>query len=244
MHYLLLALIVVIAAALAARLLLSADPKTLARTIRTVGGGGLVVLAGLLAVLGRFAYALPLLLIGLGLMGKQLPFGLGGFNWPGGGQKSPGRRSRVRTSYLEMELDHDTGSVDGTVRRGPLQGRRLGELSLAELYDLYRDCESAGDQSAALLEAFLDRAHPDWRQGARAGAGAKGGSGRSRSRPGATDMSREEAYEVLGLKPGAEPDDIRKAHRALIKKYHPDQGGSTYLAAQINKAKQILLPDD
>jgi len=237
MHYLLLALLVVVVLALGLRMFAHADVKALAKGIKLYGGGGLLAVAALFAVMGRFGWALPLGLIGFTLLRNQIPFGA--LNWPGQRQKSAGQASRVRTAMLEMELDHDTGAVDGRVLAGAFEDRTLSDLSLEELNQLYDACEDAGDQSAALLEAFLDRAHPEWREGAGGKRRkARGGGARAPRQP---DMSPDEAYEVLGL---ASADEIRKAHRALIKKYHPDQGGSTYLAAQINKAKDTLLPND
>ncbi|HUR42475.1 MAG TPA: DnaJ domain-containing protein [Aestuariivirga sp.] len=58
-----------------------------------------------------------------------------------------------------------------------------------------------------------------------------------------TVMTREEAYAVLGLRPGASLDDIRAAHRRLMKDFHPDKGGSDYLAVKINQAKDLLFQD-
>ena len=85
------------------------------------------------------------------------------------------------------------------------------------------------------MEAFLDRRWQGWRD--RASDRAK----TERKSPRGGGMTANEAYDVLGLTSGAKPDEIRAAHRRLMMKFHPDQGGSTYLAARINQAKEILL---
>lgn len=66
--------------------------------------------------------------------------------------------------------------------------------------------------------------------------------GRRRTAPQpSASMSHEEALKVLGLDPGAGPEAVREAHRRLIAKAHPDGGGSTYLAAKVNEARDVLL---
>ena len=62
-----------------------------------------------------------------------------------------------------MELDHDTGEMDGSVLTGSMEGARLSSLSEAEILSLYQEISADAD-SAALLESFLDRYHPDWQQ--------------------------------------------------------------------------------
>jgi hypothetical protein len=155
-----------------------------------------------------------------------------------GRDRPPPRSSEVETDLIRMRLDHDSGAMSGVVRRGIFAGRRLDELTRSELVALWRQCRLEDEPGSNLLEAYLDRLMPDWRvEGQRSGST---GSGKSSSRP-ADAMTRAEAYEVLGLSWGAGEADIREAHRRLMLKLHPDQGGSTYLAAKLNRAREVLL---
>ena len=84
---------------------------------------------------------------------------------------------------------------------------------------------------------YFDRRQPGWGEHAQGDAAA--GSAKRAASNG--KMTEEEAYQILGVQPGASADDISRAHRSLMKKLHPDQGGSTYLAARVNEAKEVLL---
>jgi DnaJ-domain-containing protein 1 len=137
--------------------------------------------------------------------------------------------------------------MDGRVLSGRFEGRELGTMELRELLDLREEALALNDQSGVLLDAFLDRRDPSWREAwaARHGTGqgdgrSSNGSGRG-SRHGRTAMGREEALQVLGLSEGATEEEIKAAHRRIMKNYHPDHGGSDYLAAKINQAKDVLL---
>jgi hypothetical protein len=133
-----------------------------------------------------------------------------------------------------MELDHDTGRMQGRVLAGSYQGASLEALDQASLMKLFTEID---EDSRDLLAAYLDRREPGWR-----GHAQSEGSAGAGSRPGgAGKMTEEEAYQILGIQRGASTEEIRRAHRSLIKKLHPDQGGTTYLAARINEAKDILL---
>jgi hypothetical protein len=195
---------------------------------------GVVLLAAsvFFAVRGNWVATVFLAPIGLGLL-KVGP-------WAGGPfaqntTKATGQRSTVRSVYLEMELDHDSGALSGFVRRGAYQGINLDMLDEAALGTLMREIADDPD-SRGLLEAYLDRRFPGRREHVDENARAR------QARPSASQaMTEEEAYQVLGLPPGASADDIRAAHRALMKRLHPDQGGSTWLAAKLNQAKDLLL---
>jgi hypothetical protein len=205
--------------------------------MRLTGGILLLLVAAFLLARGALPLAIPLAFFGLALLGLPVRswFGSGG---PFASRKSPGQRSEVRTDALEMVLDHDSGEMEGRCLRGQFAGRMLSSLSEAELLVLLEELRATDAQGAALIEAYLDRRG----QGSREG-GAQGAAKEQARAPrgGRIRMSREEAYEVLGLKKGAGEDEIRAAHRKLMMKLHPDQGGSTYLAARINEAKDVLL---
>jgi hypothetical protein len=149
---------------------------------------------------------------------------------PASGGSGGGRRSEVETEILRMRLDHATGAMSGQVRRGPFAGRRLEDLQQDELLTLWRQCVAEDEPSARLLETYLDRLRPDWRQATN-----------DHKAPAGEVMTREQAYAILDLSPGASPEQIKEAHRRLMMKLHPDHGGSTFLAAQINRAKDLLL---
>jgi DnaJ-domain-containing protein 1 len=205
------------------------DPKVAVRVTK-VGGGLLALgLAVFLGLRGEIGIAIPLGIFGLGLLG-WLPFGPAGFS--ARTQKSEGQISRVRSAYFEMELHHDTGAMRGRVLAGRHQGTDLEVLDVKTLVAMLTEVD---EESRALLMAYLDRRDPTWSENAQADTAP----GRRASASG--KMSEQEAYQILGLQPGASADDISRAHRTLMKKLHPDQGGSTYLAARINEAKEILL---
>ncbi len=155
---------------------------------------------------------------------------------------SPGQASEVETRFLRMTLDHDSGEMTGRVTEGRFAGRALEELELDDLIALWAECRAEDAQSAAVLEAYLDRTQGEtWRDAATgSGAGGRGGAG-PRASTGAGAMSQEEACDILGLEPGASRAAIHEAHRRLMQKVHPDHGGSNYLAAKINQAKALLL---
>ena len=235
MQFLILGLVALVVALIVLRGFTVANPAVMARQLKLVGGVLALLAAVVFFVRGGINQALVLGLIGAWLLGWRGLGSWGGFpgGFPGSARKSPSQTSRVATDHLEMELDHDTGAMTGRVRKGMFQGRSIESLKPAELALLWQDCRFVDPQSAQILEAYLDRVHATWREDvARGEREMRGSDGR---------MSAEEAYSILGLAPGASEEDVRRAHRELMLKLHPDRGGSTYLAAQINEAKDVLL---
>ena len=213
----------------------AANPAVLARAIKIGGGVVSLAVAAYTGVRGELAVAIPLGIFGAGLLGWS-PFGTSGFSTIGGlfgGKRSSGQSSRVRSAFLDMSLDHDSGELSGTILAGEHAGRSLGEFDLAQLAAMMPAFDA---ESVALLESYLDRRFPAWRQNAQGN-----GTGGQRRAASGGKMTAEEAYQILGLQPGVGRDEIGRAYHALMKKLHPDQGGSTYLAARVNEAKDTLL---
>jgi hypothetical protein len=228
----LLGVVVLILLLWAANAFSKADPKQGARLLRLIGGGAALIFAAFLLFRGEIGVAIPVGVVGLGLLGwiSLWPATFGGRT-----QKSPGRVSRVRSAFLDMELDHDTGAMRGRILAGQYEGVSLDALDPSTLIGLVGEID---DDSRQLLMAYLDRRKPRWREHAERDATTGDGSSATPS----GKMTKEEAYQILGLQPGASTEEIGRAHRFLMKKLHPDQGGSTYLAARVNQAKDVLLP--
>ncbi|MGB0631755.1 MAG: DnaJ domain-containing protein [Alphaproteobacteria bacterium] len=233
MPYFILGLAVLIGIFLVVRGLRKTNPKNIQ--------GVLVVLTGLVAAavvlflvtsgrigpIGWLLFLLPLI-----WRWRAIRQALGNMRGP-----TPGKSSDIKTAYLRMTLEHDTGVLRGTVLQGRFEGRLLEEMSVEDIVALLHECRVHDPQSADVLETYLDRVHgAEWRSasGEGGGDGAAAGDG---------SMTPAQAYEILGLRPGATDDEIRDAHRTLLKTNHPDRGGSTWLAAQINRAKDLLLPN-
>ncbi len=224
-------LVLIAVLVLLARVLAGGSQANTAMLWRRTLGGACILVAVLLLARGLLPVAIPVFLLGLAILGAGGALGLN-FPW---GQKTPGQKSAVRTQMLAMELDHDSGDLDGEVLAGQFAGQRLAELTLTDLLKLRGECLSKGDQSAALLDAYLDRVHADWREQAGENQASSAGSSDS------AEMSLQEAYSILGLAPGSGSADVRKAHRRMMKRFHPGHGGSEYLARKINQARDVLL---
>ena len=177
-------------------------------------------LAGLLVAMRQLG---PLLLRFFPMLASSKVFG--------GGGPSPGQTSTVETAILRMQLDHDTGDLQGEVLQGNFKGWRLQDMELAQLQELLAYCQREDADSARLLDSYLQQRFPgETSFGGQQGPVDSGGP-----------MGRKEALSILGLAEGASDEDIVGAHRKLMQKLHPDRGGNDYLAAKVNQAKDLLL---
>lgn len=235
--YVLIGILVLVGLVLLARRFVNTHPANLAQGVRAFAAAFSALASTGLLFAGRFGLAL--ITIGATIMAiralRRAP--AGGFGGYGGGGAGRPHSSEVATDTLQMELDHATGDLDGEVLQGRFAGRSLASLGLGELLDLMAECQRDDPRSVALLETYLDRRQPDWRE--HAGGGTQDQSAGSAAGAGAMDEAT--AWSVLGLAPGASEEEIKAAHRRLMTKLHPDHGGSGYLAAQLNQAKDLLL---
>jgi len=209
-------------------LLLTQPPQKSAAFLMNVGPFALILIGAVLTLTRRGALGLPLIFIGVTWWRRTRalsPISPAG-----------GKTSTVRSVFLEMELDHDTGELDGRILAGNREGSRLSLLGEEELLALHQEFNPDPD-SVALLESYLDRNHPGWQE--RFTSETSGWSGSADP----AQMSREEACEILGVARDASREEIIDAWRRLIKRMHPDSGGSAFLAAKINAAKTVLLGD-
>lgn len=235
MSYLVAGIGALVFALLLGRWLAGAQPAVVARGLRWAIGI-LVALALLFIVwAGRYQLAAVVLPFLIPALMRWRTISRWSKNMRG---PTPGQASTIDTAFLRMALDHDSGNLDGEVIMGRFAGRRLGEMSLDDLIRLRAECKD-DEPSCRILEAYLDRHHgAAWRNRADtreqpSPGESVGGSGRA--------MTREEAYAILGLAPGADEQAVKAAHRHLMASFHPDRGGSDYLAALINRARDCLL---
>lgn len=214
-----------------------AQRKIIANRILIVTGIGvllaLIFTGRLNPLFALVAAAIPLVYRALGLL--QIFQGIKGASNAFKGARGPsqGQKSQVETRYLRMTLNHDSGDMDGDILEGKHRGKRLSDLGFSDLLDLLHECRREDAQSAAVLEAFLERNFADEWRDSETGRGQSGVKGNGK-------MSLDEAREILGVSAGATREQIIEAHRHLMQKLHPDRGGSTYLAAKINEAKRVL----
>ena len=208
---------------------LKSTPGQIAGTIRYAGPVAVGLIGAVLSLAGRFTVGAPLIMMAVAWYGRQRRVKRA--------MHASGQKSTVRSAWLEMELDHDSGEMDGMVLVGRFEGRTLDGMSEPELQELAADVE-ADRESAELLEAYLDRRMPGWRDDAQTDAGP-----RQTTPHDAGPMTHEEAYKILGLEPGASVMEVRQAHRSLMQRVHPDLGGNAFLAQRVNEARDLLLRD-
>lgn len=219
-----------------------ANPKSLVKGLRYLGAAALVLAAAFFLVRGIIPATVLLGSMAYGVFtgGRVWPGGWPYWHFPqsgGGPRAQSGQATRVATDWVEMELDHDTGDMRGRVLKGLFKGKSLQQLVDDDVLRFYAEAGAADSETARLLEAYLDRRlGPDWRTKGH----EKTSSSQQRSRS-SSGMMRDEAYRVLGLSPGASEEQIRDAYKRLMMNLHPDRGGTDYLAAKINEAKDVLL---
>ena len=229
MSYVFLGALALLAALAAINYLRKVNQRVLMRGLRWVVVGLGFLLAAIMLFARRFDIAL---FFAAGAFAVLRTGRLGPFSFDGP-ETGEGNISKVRSYRFAMELDHDTGAVTGRVLNGQFAGMDLMDLDEWQVRTLLAEVEGDPD-SLSLLESWLDVNRSGWRE-----YFAEQDGGHADAAAGTDPLA--EAYEVLGLAPGASEEEIRAAHRELMKALHPDHGGSSYLAAKINEARDLLL---
>jgi len=229
---LLIALLVLFVLIQGIRFAARAKPAALIGAVKVAGGLACFAVAALLFLRGHTEMALGAAGVGLWLGG-----------WASAPQwlerLRPGkRRTLLRSAMIEIEFDPVTGVMDGRALAGPFEGRTFNAMTTQDLQTLHGLCATGDPEGLRHLEVYFDSRFPGWRGAGEGDAHARAGRDRARH---SGAMTEDEAYEVLGLQKGAARDEITRAHRTLMKKLHPDQGGPTALAARVNEAKEILM---
>lgn len=239
MALLVLGIAVMIGLILAMNWFISANPKTVIKVLKW----GLLALFGIIVLFlfisGRFAlalWALPALLPWI-MRARMAARTAKNFSRMAGGASQTGEASSVKSKYLDMELDHDSGDMTGYIRTGQHAARQLNSLSIEQLTELFDTYQADDTESARLLAAYLDRTYPDWRDESDSGDYQEN----QRASAPNSQMDRPEALRILGLEDPVEQDEIKAAYHRLIGSMHPDRGGSAYLTAKINEARDFLL---
>lgn len=215
------------------------QPKNLSTKILASAVTLLIALA-ILAASGRMhwiaavgAAVLPFLRRGFSLL-RYLPYLARLMSmWPtahANSNASGSQQTETSTRELRMRLDHESGDIYGEVLVGRQEGRALSDLSHIEIRELYLALKET--ESRRLMEAYADRYHPKI-------LGPKPEDSSAVS----PEMTHGRALKVLGLSTGATKDEIVVAHRRLIQRMHPDRGGSSFLAAELNAAKKFLMEE-
>lgn len=142
------------------------------------------------------------------------------------------RNSNMQTRFLSLQINMLSGELQGEVLEGCHKGEKLQSMTIVQLSELLKECQQQDAESAALLMAYMQRMHPDWRPDKEHTSAYAADS---------SAMTEQQARDVLGVTASATKPEVIKAHKRLMQKLHPDRGGSDYLAVQINKAKEVLL---
>ncbi|MBE7636838.1 DnaJ domain-containing protein [Sneathiella sp. P13V-1] len=202
----------------------SAKPSTLLKALRIVGLVLFSSAAAYFAVTARYQYAMG--------FGAAALFCLRNKPFFSSSTQNPGQQSGVSTDWLEATLDHDSGEMNASINKGVFAGKKLSDLSYDELQQLLKELER-DEKSVAILQAYLNR----YFAGESKTDEHETHSGTVKNK----GMSKDEAYEILELSAGATLEEIKAAHRRLVKKFHPDRGGSAYMTTKINQARDILI---